>query len=137
VILVRIAIARLAAASVYAERGALATAPSRRSSPGARSAPPWAHRRRAGPLHGGGDHVISLKTPAQARDVAGALKGVTRDGLRCGYDAIDPASYQGKLCEEDFDYTWSWLTGLVAFHERAAAQGHRVIFTVDQQLVRG
>lgn len=64
--------------------------------------------------------------------MAAALKDVTRDRLRRGYDAIDPAGYQGELGEEDFEYTWPWLTGLVAFYERAAAEGRWVIFTVDQ-----
>jgi hypothetical protein len=84
------------------------------------------------PLYGGDDYVISLKTPAQVRDVAAALGDVTRETLRRGYDTIDPAAYQGEICDEDFAYTWSWLKGLVEFYRRAAAEGRWVIFTVDQ-----
>jgi hypothetical protein len=84
------------------------------------------------PLYSGEDYIISLKTPAQVRDVAAALKDVTREMLRRGYDRIDPASYQGEICEEDFEYTWSWLRGLTDFYRRAAGKGRSVIFTVDQ-----
>lgn len=83
-------------------------------------------------LYQGDDYILSLKTPAQVRDVAAALALVTRDTLRQGYDRIDPADYQGELCEEDFEYTWSWLTGLVDLFRRAAAEGRSVLFTVDQ-----
>lgn len=83
-------------------------------------------------LYGGEDYIISLKTPAQVRDVAAALKNVTRDVLRRGYDGIDPATYQGEIGEEDFEYTWSWLRGLIDFYGRAAAEGRSVIFTADQ-----
>jgi hypothetical protein len=84
------------------------------------------------PLYGGDDYIISLKTPAQVRDVATALKGVTREVLRRGYDRIDPAAFQGEVGEEDFEYTWSWLTNLIDFYGRAAAEGRSVIFTADQ-----
>ncbi len=53
------------------------------------------------PLYGGEDYIISLKTPDQVRDVADALKAVTREELRRGYDRIDAAAYQGELCEEE------------------------------------
>lgn len=84
------------------------------------------------PLYSGEDYVISLKTPAQVRDVAVALKDVTRDVLRRGYDRIDPATYQGEIGDEDFEYTWSWLSGLIDLYGRAAAEGRSVIFTADQ-----
>ena len=84
------------------------------------------------PLYGGEDYIISLKAPAQVRDVAAALKSVTRDALRRGYDRIDRATYQGSIGDEDFEYTWSGLEGLVAFYGRAAAEGRSVIFTADQ-----
>ena len=83
-------------------------------------------------LYGGEDYIISLKSPTQVRDVAAALKDVTRDTLRRGYDGIDAATYQGELSDQDFEYTWSWLEGLIDFYRRAAAEGRSVIFTVDQ-----
>jgi hypothetical protein len=84
------------------------------------------------PLYGGEDYIISLKSPAQVRDVATALKDLTRDALRRGYDEIDSTTYQGELSDEDFEYTWSWMAGLVDFYRRAAAEGRSVIFTADQ-----
>lgn len=84
------------------------------------------------PLYSGDDYVMSLKTPAQVRAVAAALDAVTKDVLRAGYEAMDRASYQGELGEEDFEYTWDWLGGLVEFYRRAAAEGRWVLFTADQ-----
>jgi hypothetical protein len=84
------------------------------------------------PLYGGDDYIISLKTPEQVRDVAAALKGMSREALRHGYDNIDRSTYQGEVCEDDFEYTWSWLAGLVDFYGRAAAASRSVIFTADQ-----
>ena len=84
------------------------------------------------PLYSGEDYIIALKTPEQVRDVAAALKAVTREELRRGYDRIDSAAYQGEICDEDFDYTWSWMGGLIDFFGRAAAAGRSVIFTADQ-----
>lgn len=84
------------------------------------------------PLYSGDDYVISLKTPAQVRDVAAALAAVTPERLRAGYDAIDPAAYGTELSDEDFAYTWDWFGGVVEFYRRAAAAGRAVIFTADQ-----
>ncbi len=84
------------------------------------------------PLYSGDDYVMSLKTPAQVRAVAAALDAVTKELLRAGYNAIEQASYQGELGEEDFEYTWDWFGGLVEFYRRAAAEGRWVLFTADQ-----
>lgn len=83
-------------------------------------------------LYGGDDYIMSLKAPVHVQAVAAALSNVTKDVLRAGYDAIEPAGYQGELGEDDFEYTWEWLGGLVDFFRRAAAEGRWVLFTADQ-----
>ena len=80
----------------------------------------------------GDDHIMSLKSPQQVRDVAAALRNVTRERLRAGYDRIDAASYGFPLTDEDFEYTWEWFQGVVQFYQRAAEAGHAVLFTADQ-----
>jgi hypothetical protein len=78
------------------------------------------------------DYILSLKSVEAVRDVAMALKGVTQEQLRAGYDQMDPESYGMPLSDEDFEYTWAYFQGLVTFYERAAGKGLAVLFTVDQ-----
>jgi hypothetical protein len=83
-------------------------------------------------LYDGDDYILSLKSPDEVREVAAALRGVTRAKLRAGYDRIDPDDYDMPLSDDDFEYTWEWFQGVVEFYQRAAAAGHWVLFTVDQ-----
>jgi hypothetical protein len=83
-------------------------------------------------LYDGDDYILSLKSPEQVRDVAAAVRSVTREQFRAGYDRIDPDSYGMPLSEDDFEYTWEWFQGVVEFYKRAAATGHAVLFTADQ-----
>ncbi len=84
------------------------------------------------PLYTSGDYIISLKTVAEVPAIAAALRGLSREEVRAGYDRISEADYGVQLSEEDFDYTWEWLSGLVPFYAAAAAAGRPVIFTADQ-----
>lgn len=84
------------------------------------------------PMYSGDDYLLSLKSPEQVRDVAAALRSVTKEKLRAGYDHIDPDAYGMPLSEEDFDYTWEWFQGVVDFYQRAATAGLAVLFSVDQ-----
>jgi len=83
-------------------------------------------------LYRGSDYILSLKSPQQVRDIAGALRGITRDRLRRGYERIDSGEYGYPLEDEDFEYTWRWFEKLVDFYCRAASAGHAVLFTADQ-----
>lgn len=83
-------------------------------------------------LYDDDDYILSLKSPEQVRDVASALKGITKEKLRAGYERIDADAYGMPLSDEDFEYTWEWFQGVVEFYQRAAAAGHSVLFTADQ-----
>lgn len=83
-------------------------------------------------LHTGDDYIMSLKTPAQVRDIAAALKVVTEEQFRKAYSRFDPSSYSFSVSEEDFVYTWSWFQSLCEFYYRAAEAGRYVLFTADQ-----
>jgi hypothetical protein len=83
-------------------------------------------------LYSEDDYILSLKSPEQVRDAAAALRGISKEKLRAGYDDIDPDSYGMPLSDEDFEYTWDWFQGVVEFYQRAAAAGHSVLFTADQ-----
>lgn len=78
------------------------------------------------------DYILSLKSPDEVKQIAAALREVTRERLRAGYDRIDAKSYGGELSDRDFEYTWTWFEKLVGFYERAAAAGRFVLFTADQ-----
>lgn len=78
------------------------------------------------------DYIMSLKTPAEVKDVAKALATVTKEDFRKKYDAMDAEKYGCPKDDEDFDYTWDWLTGVTVFYEKAAAEGRSVLFSADQ-----
>jgi hypothetical protein len=84
------------------------------------------------PIYAEDDYIMSLKTPAEVKDIAKALVPVTKDEFRRRYDAIDPDKYGFPKSEEDFGYTWDWFTGIVAFYQRAAAEGRWVLFSASQ-----
>lgn len=83
-------------------------------------------------LHRGDDYTVSLVTAAQVRDVATALAGIAEPWLRERYvTLLEPAGYDGEICDEDFAYTWEWFVRVRDFYQRAAQDGRAVIFTVD------
>jgi hypothetical protein len=84
------------------------------------------------PLYGGADYAMSLKTPAQVRDIAAALEQLTRAQFRKRYASIDKKTYRGEPGTEDFAYTWEWFQNVRDLYLRAAAKRRFVLFTVDQ-----
>jgi hypothetical protein len=78
------------------------------------------------------DYIMTLKNPAQVRDIAKALRGITEAQFRARYDAIDRKSYGFDLTDEDFEYTWRWLQNVRELYVRAANEGRYVLFTADQ-----
>lgn len=84
------------------------------------------------PLYGQDDYIISLKLPAQVKEVADAIAGITQEDFRKRYYAIDPEQYGTELTEEDFQYTWEWFEGVPTLYRRATAENRYVMFTVDQ-----
>lgn len=84
------------------------------------------------PLYSDDDYIMSLKTPAQVKDIAAALARLTEDGFRQKFDAIPASEYAGDLDDEDFAYTWHWFQGVRDLYQRAAREGRYVLFTADQ-----
>jgi hypothetical protein len=83
-------------------------------------------------LHQSDDYIISYLTAPEAKEVAGAIKGLDESWMRRKYFQIDPGDYEFPTTEEDFEYTWTWFQGVQAFYQKAAAHNRPVIFTVDQ-----
>ena len=84
------------------------------------------------PIYAEDDYIMSLKTPAEVKDVAKALAAVTKQDFRKKYDAMDAEKYGCPKDDQDFEYTWDWLTGVTAFYQKAAAEGRWVLFSADQ-----
>ncbi|MFF5081496.1 DUF1877 family protein [Actinoplanes sp. NPDC000266] len=82
--------------------------------------------------HEGEDYIVAHVLADQVPAVAAALETVSEAWLRERYDRIDAGDYQGVLGDEDFQYTWQYLTEVRDFYKRAAGAGRSVIFTVDQ-----
>jgi len=83
-------------------------------------------------LYTSDDYIMSLKTLAQVRDIATALKDIGEEEFRSAYFQIDPESHGFVIDDEGFEYTWSWFQPLREFYSRAAAAGLYVLFTADQ-----
>ena len=83
-------------------------------------------------LYTDSDYIMSLKTPQQVRDIAGALTAITEAEFRRRYLAIDAKSYSTPLSDQDFGYTWVWFQGVRDLYARAAKEGRFVLFTADQ-----
>lgn len=84
------------------------------------------------PIYVEDDYIMSLKAPTEVKDVAKALAAVTKDDFRMKYDAMDAEKYGYPKDDQDFEYTWDLLTGVVAFYQKAAAEGRWVLFSADQ-----
>jgi hypothetical protein len=84
------------------------------------------------PIYAESDYIMSLKTPKEVVDVAAALVKISKEEFRKKYDAMDAEAYGCAKTDEDFEYTWEWLTGVTAFYQRAAAAGRHVLFSADQ-----
>lgn len=84
------------------------------------------------PLYGHDDYIMSLKIPAQVRDVAAAISGITEDQFRARYNSIDPERYGMDLTDEDFAYTWEWFQAVRDLYKIAASENRHVLFSADQ-----
>jgi hypothetical protein len=83
-------------------------------------------------LFEGDDHTIALVTPEQVRDVASALEPVTKAWFRERYFSLmRQDDYNGKIGDEDFEYTWDWYENVRNLYKKAASTNRAVIFTVD------
>lgn len=84
------------------------------------------------PIYAEDDYIMSLKTPAEVKEVAKVLGVVTKEQFRKMYDAMDAEKYGCPKDDQDFEYTWDWLTDVVTFYLKAAAEGRWVLFSADQ-----
>ena len=83
-------------------------------------------------LYAADDYIMSLKTPAQVRDIAAALAPIDEAEFRRLYNSIDPEDYDGDVSNDDFEYTWGWFVGVRDLYAKASAEGRFVLFTADQ-----
>lgn len=83
-------------------------------------------------IYGGDDYIMSLKTPAQVKDIAAAILQYTQEQFRARYDSIDPGRYGLALSGEDFSYAWEWFQGVRQLYQIAASEGRHVLFSADQ-----
>lgn len=83
-------------------------------------------------LYASGDYIMSLKSPAQVKDMAVALDQVTQAAFRQRYYSIDENDYGLELSAEDFEYSWDWFCGIKDLLRRAAENDRYILFTADQ-----
>ena len=83
-------------------------------------------------LYTGSDYIMSMKNPAQVRDIASALHVLNEQDFRKRYFAIDAESYGFPLSEGDFRYTWDWFQSVRDLYARASKESRYVLFTADQ-----
>ena len=82
-------------------------------------------------LYSKSDYIISLKNPAQVKDVALALSKINKNLFYQRYVNL-AKDYGGDLSDGDFEYSWDWFKGLDSFFAKAAEATRYVVFTVDQ-----
>lgn len=78
------------------------------------------------------DYIVVCKDPDHVRRVYQFLLHMTEKDFRELYFAIDPEQYGFELSEEDFEYTWYYLSDSIPFWKNAAEKGLWVLFDVDQ-----
>ena len=78
------------------------------------------------------DYIVSYKNAEQVKSVSEALKNLSESEFREKYFKIDEAKYEYPLSEDDFEYSWGWLSSTFEFWHNAAKNNLSVIFTVDQ-----
>jgi hypothetical protein len=64
----------------------------------------------------------------EVKEVAAAIKPITKGDMRRRYFAIDPKEYGFPLSEEDLQYTWHWFVRLRAFYQRSAGDERGALF---------
>ncbi|MGQ0543367.1 MAG: YfbM family protein [Blastocatellia bacterium] len=83
-------------------------------------------------LYTDNDYIMSLKSPAQVKDIATELEKITEESFQARYLAISPSEYGMELSDDDFLYTWEWFENVRQLYRRAAAEKLHVLFTADQ-----
>ncbi|WP_437922453.1 YfbM family protein [Sphingobacterium sp. LRF_L2] len=80
------------------------------------------------------DYIMVLKTPETVKEIAKAIKDITKEELKKRYEKIpkDEQDYAEFLGEEDFQYIWEWFNLSKDFWELAAKENRFVVFTADQ-----
>lgn len=85
------------------------------------------------------DYVVSYLTPEEVIVVAQAIQKIEKPWFRKRYFGLrkkilwfDLTQYDGPICENDFEYSWSYFEEIRAFYAKAATAKRAVIFTVDQ-----
>ncbi len=71
---------------------------------------------------------ISSLNPTEVKEVAAALKPISKPWMKRQYQTIDPKEYGWPLSEEDFEYTWHWFLPLRRFYSLAAKHDRAVVF---------
>ena len=85
-----------------------------------------------GDREGEEDYIVTCKNPYQAKRIYQFLQELTEETFRELYFAIDPEEYGFELSEEDFEYTWYYLSDSIPFWKNAAEKQLWVLFDVDQ-----
>ena len=78
------------------------------------------------------DYIITLKNPAEVTDIYNFLSGLNKSTFKELYFKIDKDKYGFDVDEQDFEYTWTWLSGTIDFWMNSSNKKLSVIFTVDQ-----
>jgi hypothetical protein len=83
-------------------------------------------------LYRGRAYTASFVSASEVKDVAEALRKVTKQWLRRRYFLLDPEEYnEVKLGEADFNCIWENFLDVRRFYRKAAQVGRAVLFTVD------
>ena len=85
-----------------------------------------------GSQEGEEDYIVTCKNPHQVKRIYQFLQELTEEKFRELYFAIDPEEYGFELSEEDFEYTWYYLSDSIPFWKSAAEKELWVLFDVDQ-----
>lgn len=84
------------------------------------------------PIYWDDDYIMSLKTPEQVKEIATALKTITKEEFTRRYQEIPKGDPVFEIDDNDLEYTWGWLENLAQFYAYAGQQNKYVLFTVDQ-----
>ena len=85
-----------------------------------------------GDREGEEDYIVTCKNPHQVKRIYQFLQELTEEKFRELYFAIDPEEYGFELSEDDFEYTWYYLSDSIPFWKNAAEKQLWVLFDVDQ-----
>ena len=85
-----------------------------------------------GDREGEEDYIVTCKNPHQVKRICQFLQELTEETFRELYFAIDPEEYGFELSEDDFEYTWYYLSDSIPFWKNAAEKQLWVLFDVDQ-----